>query len=335
VRRLPKVVGASLLAAALAAALGFACFERALGPRLGAAEPVVFEVPEGATLAGVARRLEARGLVRAAWALEWWGRWQGLERRLHAGEYELSPALPAREVLRRITGGAVMTHRVVLPEGLTAREVALRLAEAGLVDAEALLTLAGDPERAAAFGVGGPTLEGYLFPETYQLPRGLDAEDVAGVLVSQFLRVWSELAPDAEAQGLSMREVATLASIVEKETGAPEERARIAGVFRNRLARGMRLESDPTVIYGIDGFDGNLRRAHLEDPDNLYNTYRIQGLPPGPIANPGADALRAVVRPERNDYLYFVSRGDGTHVFSRTHAEHEQAVTRFQRRGRR
>jgi UPF0755 protein len=130
-----------------------------------------------------------------------------------------------------------------------------------------------------------------------------------------------------------MREVVTLASIVEKETGVPEERARIASVFHNRLARGMRLESDPTVIYGISGFDGNLRRVHLEDAGNPYNTYRIAGLPPGPIANPGAEALRAAVRPERSDYLYFVSRGDGTHVFSRTYAEHAREVTRFQREG--
>ena len=131
-----------------------------------------------------------------------------------------------------------------------------------------------------------------------------------------------------------MREVVTLASIVEKETGAPEERPLIAGVFRNRLDRGMRLESDPTVIYGIPDFDGNLRRVHLDDDANPYNTYRIAGLPPGPIANPGAASLRAVVRPAETDYLYFVSRNDGTHVFSRSYREHLNAVNRYQKRRR-
>jgi UPF0755 protein len=129
-----------------------------------------------------------------------------------------------------------------------------------------------------------------------------------------------------------MRQAVTLASIVEKETGAAHERPLIASVFANRLARGMRLDSDPTVIYGIEHFDGNLRRVHLEDDSNAYNTYRIAGLPPGPIASPGADSLRAVVEPAATHYIYFVARGDGTHEFSRTQAEHSAAVDRYQRR---
>jgi len=129
-----------------------------------------------------------------------------------------------------------------------------------------------------------------------------------------------------------MLEVVTLASIVEKETAAPEERSLIASVFRNRLKRGMRLETDPTVIYGIPDFDGNLRRRDLEDTANPYNTYQIPGLPPGPIANPGADALRAVVNPAESEYLFFVSRNDGTHVFSKTYAEHVRAVDQYQRK---
>jgi UPF0755 protein len=152
-------------------------------------------------------------------------------------------------------------------------------------------------------------------------------------MVQTFLETYRELEPEASRQGIPMRELVTLASIVEKETGAPEERPLIAAVFLNRLARGMRLETDPTVIYGIENFDGNLKRVHLEDADNPYNTYRTRGLPPGPISNPGRAALEAVLRPADVPYLFFVSRNDGTHVFSKTYAEHARHVDRFQRRG--
>jgi len=303
-------------------------------PSAEAAEPVLFEVPSGAALGRVAAELEAADLVRDARAFTWLARLRGESARLHAGEYELSPADSSREILDTLVAGRVVTWEVVLPEGLRARQVATRLEEAGLADAEAFLELALDPETAADLGVAGPTLEGYLFPETYRLPRGLPPRAVAQALVGEFLAAWEEIAPRAAERGLGMRETVTLASIVEKETGAPDERPLIAGVFWNRLRRGMRLESDPTVIYGIPDFDGNLRRVHLEDPDNAYNTYRIPGLPPGPIANPGRASLRAVVDPADTDYLFFVSRNDGTHVFSRTYREHAGAVDRYQRRGR-
>jgi UPF0755 protein len=152
-------------------------------------------------------------------------------------------------------------------------------------------------------------------------------------MVDHFFAVWREVEPRAAARGLSMREVVILASLIEKETGAPQERPLIAAVFLNRLGRGMRLETDPAVIYGIPNFDGNLRRAHLADVTNPYNTYQHGGLPPGPIASPGAAALSAVVDPAEADYLYFVARKDGTHQFSRSYGEHVRAVNRFQRNG--
>ena len=164
------------------------------------------------------------------------------------------------------------------------------------------------------------------------MPRGLGVREIAEVLVGQFFEVWREIEPQARHQELSMLEVVTLASIVEKETAVPHERPLIASVFRNRLMRGMRLETDPTVIYGISDFDGNLRRRDLENAENPYNTYQIAGLPPGPIANPGADALRAAVNPAEADYLFFVSRNDGTHAFSKTFSEHVRAVDRYQRK---
>ena len=157
---------------------------------------------------------------------------------------------------------------------------------------------------------------------------------MARVLVDEFHRVWTEIAPLAKARDFSMQETVTLASIVEKETAAPKERPRIASVFHNRLEKNIRLATDPTVIYGIANFDGNLKRRHLEDPSNPYNTYKHPGLPPGPISNPGEAALLAVVEPEDSDYLFFVSKNDGTHVFSKTYAEHERAVDYYQRRRR-
>jgi UPF0755 protein len=220
----------------------------------------------------------------------------------------------------------------VLPEGLTAAEIAVRLEAATLVRANEFLAVTRDPAVAREFEVEGTGLEGYLFPETYRMPHGLSAKRVARVLVDQFRAQWAPLEADAKARGLGLQQVVTLASIVEKETGAAEERPLVASVFWNRLGRGMRLESDPTTIYGIPDFDGNLRRAHLEDETNPWNTYRIVGLPPTPIANPGAASLAAVVRPAASEYLYFVAKGDGTHIFSRSYAEHLVNVTRYQRR---
>jgi len=333
VRRRTVALGAALASLALlgVAAAGLAV-HWALSPALASAPPAIFDVRPGSSLGAVARDLESRGLIRSALAFKWLARSRELDGALKVGEYELSSALAPAEILERIVEGRVITYEVALPEGLTTAQVAARLEAAGLANAAEFAAYAADPASAQALGVDGPSLEGYLFPETYRLPRGLSVRAIAQALVDQFLEVWHELEPLARAQGLSMREVVTLASIVEKETAVPEERPLIASVFRNRLARGMRLETDPTVIYGIPDFDGNLRRRDLENADNPYNTYQIPGLPPGPIANPGADALRAVVQPAESDYLFFVSRNDGTHVFSKTFAEHARAVDRYQRR---
>ncbi len=324
-------VAAATLALASATAL-VAGVRWALSPAASEGPEIIFAVERGSSLARVAQDLAASGLARSASAVEWYARLHGLADRLQAGEYGLSPTLSPAEILEQIESGRVKTYEVVIPEGLTAAQIASLLERKGLTDAADFLALVRDPESPGAFGVEGPTLEGYLFPETYNLPRGLSAREIAQVLVDQFHRVWAEIVLQAKARSLSMREVVTLASIVEKETGAPEERTLVASVFHNRLRRGMRLESDPTVIYGIADFDGNLRRRHLEDRGNPYNTYRIPALPPGAIASPGADALRAVVSPADSDYLYFVSRNDGTHRFSATYRDHVNAVNRFQKR---
>jgi len=331
-RRAIAVAAALVVLALLGAAAIAGSLRWALSPALASAPAAIFEVHPGASLGQVARGLESRGLIRSAVAFKMLARYRKLDGALQVGEYEFSAALAPGEILTRIVEGRVVAYEVVIPEGLAASQVALRLEAAGLSNAADFLAFALDPASAESLGVEGAGLEGYLFPETYRLPRGLGVREIAEILVGQFFEVWGEIEPQARLQELSMLEVVTLASIVEKETAAPDERPLIASVFRNRLRRGMRLETDPTVIYGISDFDGNLRRRDLENADNPYNTYQIVGLPPGPIANPGADALRAVVNSAESDYLFFVSRNDGTHVFSKTLSEHVRAVDRYQRK---
>jgi len=297
-------------------------------------EPQLFKVERGSSMGQVARELEAAALVRDARALELLARLRGMAEKIQAGEYELSATWTPWQILDRITSGQVKTYTTVLPEGIRVSEIARRLEQASVVDAESFLAVVRDKSFVASLGVGAETLEGYLYPETYELPRNLPPEEVAKIILAQFERAWHEIEPAAREQALSKHEIVTLASIVEKETAEPSERPLIAAVFLNRLRRGMRLETDPAVIYGIENFDGNLRRHHLRDAGNPYNTYQIAGLPPGPIANPGIDALRSVVEPAESDYLYFVSKNDGTHHFSRSYREHVNAVNRYQRRPR-
>jgi UPF0755 protein len=327
-----RLLSAAALALVALVGAGAYALKQALAPVASEAEPVLFEVPRGASLQAIAEDLEAEGLIRNANAVEFLARYRGLGNALRAGEYRLSPASTPHEILDDLALGRVVTYEVAVPEGFTAAMIAERLEAADLASAAEFLAWVRDPASASTHGVEGTSLEGYLFPETYRFPRGLTARETATVFVDQFLEVWRELEPRARERNLSMHEVVTLASIIEKETAVPEERALIAGVFLNRLKRDMRLETDPTVIYGIPDFDGNLRRRDLEDPDNPYNTYLITGLPPGPIASPGRSALAAVVDPADTDYLYFVSRNDGTHRFSRTYGEHLRAVNEFQTR---
>jgi UPF0755 protein len=331
-RRWPRALGIALcVALASATAIGVTATWM-LAPVNDRATEIRVDVASGSSLWRIATQLEEAGVVRSARALVLLARWRGVAAKVRAGEYSLAPSWGTARVLDELVAGRVVTYEVVLPEGLTMVEIAARLEAATITPAEAFLSVSRDPGVAREFGVEGTSLEGYLFPETYRMPHGLSPKQVARVLVDQFLAQWEPLATDATASGLDMQQVVTLASIVEKETGAKEERPLVASVFRNRLARGMRLESDPTTIYGIPNFDGNLRRSHLEDESNAWNTYRIAGLPPTPIANPGAASLAAVLRPATSEYLYFVAKGDGTHVFSRSYAEHLVNVAHYQRR---
>jgi UPF0755 protein len=333
-----RIALALALLAGLSLAAGAAVLMSLLD-RLEPADPtsldeVAFTVERGQGLRPVANALEAADLIRDADALTLLARFRGWESALKAGEYGLSAGWTSERILEQITSGRVRTYTAVLPEGIRASEIADRLDDAGLTSREEFLRVISDEEFAKSLGIPAPSLEGYLYPETYEIPRDLPPKELARILVQQFDVAWGEIEAQASNNGLNKHEIVTLASIVEKETAAPEERPLIAGVFLNRLRKGMRLETDPTVIYGIEDFDGNLRRRDLRNKQNPYNTYQIAGLPPGPIASPGAEALRAVVEPADTDYLYFVSRNDGTHVFSKTYRDHVNAVNRYQKRRR-
>jgi UPF0755 protein len=277
-------------------------------------------------------QLEQVGLVRHPKKFRWLAYLKRDERRIRAGEYALRGLMSPGAILDTLVKGETLQHKVVIPEGSTVLEIGQALENAGLVSGEAFLQATSDPALIKALGIEGRPFEGYLFPETYHFPKGVTAEQIIKKMVAHFRSVftpaWTER---AHAMGLNTHQVVTLASIVEKETSRPEERPLIAAVFLNRLKRRMRLESDPTVIYGIKDFDGNLTRNDLKTM-SPYNTYRIKGLPPGPIANPGRASIEAVLYPSEEPYLYFVSKNDGSHHFSPTLREHNQMVQRYQLR---
>ncbi len=320
----------------LLSALGLELAGYARQPADASAADQVVGIPGGQSMARTAAALHRLGVIREPLKFRLLARLHGDDRRIKAGEYLLSGTLAPREILDILVGGRVRRQRITIAEGQNVAQIAALVASAGLASAEAFQAAATDPTALAAAGIQADSLEGYLFPETYFFTATDTAANMVAAMVARFRQVFRpEWTARAAEMGWTVHQVVTLASIIEKETGAAAERALISGVFHNRLRRGMRLESDPTVIYGIADFDGNLTRCHLETP-TAYNTYRISGLPPGPIANPGAAAIAAALFPEETDALYFVSRNDGTHVFSRTYGEHLEAVDRYQsgRRGK-
>jgi len=289
------------------------------------------EVLPGSGVAAIARALGESGITSWEQGTRWGMRLWGEPRRFKAGTYLFSAPLPLSQVVADLEAGRVEMVSVTLPEGVTVRQMADVLDAAGVVSRNDFLELATDPEAPARWDLPGPTLEGYLFPDTYRFARNLAPETVVDEMVRRFRQVVGPMEGEAAKEGLTLDQWVTLASIVEKETGVAGERRLVAAVFHNRLRKRMRLESDPTVIYGIEDFDGNLRREDLSR-DTPYNTYARRGLPLGPIANPGRESLEAALRPARVPYLYFVSRNDGTHVFSETYEEHRRHVDRYQRR---
>ena len=292
----------------------------------------IFIVERGSGLRSVAIQLEQRKLIKSKDLFIVWALLKGGSRTIKAGEYSLNRSMPPVQIYTILTSGAVKTHPLTVPEGLTVQTIAGLFATKGLADKEEFISLAMDKSFASSHNIDGPSTEGYLFPDTYVLSKGMGTRHILDLMINRFWEVFNSLAQD-RALPMSVQEIVTLASIVEKETGLAEERPIIASVFLNRLKKRMRLESDPTVIYGLKDFDGNLTKKDLRAP-SPYNTYRHLGLPPGPIANPGRASLDAVINPAQTSYLYFVSKNDGSHFFSSTFKEHNRAVVRYQKRAR-
>lgn len=324
------IVSAARLAAAwlLAVSLWMLYASLPAGPRQGDRVAYV-RIPEGTSARGVARLLHEAGVIRDPLYFLGVTRLLGSDTRLKAGTYAVAPGESPFRLLRRIVAGDVAVRRVTIPEGYTVRDIARLLARQGIVNEERFLELAFGGYTVTVGGRQLTSLEGYLFPDTYVFPLGASEEAVIDVMVARFTELVVPLAGEG-AGGLSLHEIVTLASIVEREAARADERPVIAGVFLNRLRRGMPLQADPTVRYALDMWTGRLEQAHLQ-VDSPYNTYKYPGLPPGPIANPGLDAVLAVLFPEPTEYLYFVARGDGTHHFSVTYAEHLNAVERYRR----
>jgi UPF0755 protein len=287
-------------------------------------------IKEGLSLKDVADELDRRGIVTNGLLFEMWAKFMGASRLIKAGEYRLGPGMAPIRILKKLKKGEIISHAVTIPEGLTKGQIAELLAEKVLVDKRQFLLLSQRGELLDRYGMSVPSLEGFLYPETYHFARGLSAPSVIDTMIQRFWHVIDPLRDRIEGSGMTLFQVITLASIVEKETGNPKERPLIASVFLNRMKKGMRLESDPTVIYGLDQFNGNLTRKDLETY-TPYNTYKIKGLPPGPIANPGLESITAVLHPARTEYLYFVSKNDGSHHFSKTLSEHNRAVRTYQK----
>jgi UPF0755 protein len=291
------------------------------------------ELPQGIGSLPIGERLVQAGVIRdlATFRTALWMSGQG--RHLKAGDYRFDHAMTPFEIIDKIARGDVFVITVTFPEGLTVAEMARIFESHGLGAAEAFIHAATDPAPIRDLDPAAKDLEGYLFPETYALPRHTDAAKLVRMMVARFEKVFTpELRQAAAARNLTVRQAVTLASIVEKETAKPDERPLVAAVYTTRLRIGMPLQCDPTVIYGLvkaGRYDGNIHKTDLSF-DSPYNTYRYPGLPPGPIASPGRASLDAAVHPADADFQYFVSRNDGSHEFARTLEEHNRNVQKYQ-----
>jgi UPF0755 protein len=332
-RLLLRGVAVLAVLAALAAGGGaYLLWTRMHEPFRGFSGEQFVEIPQGSGSRAIARRLADAGVVPDTWTFRAAVRFLGRGQALQAGEYRFAVAASPLDVVERLARGDVYTVAITFPEGLTIDEMAEIFESRELGTAKSFREAARDVSAIAALDPAARDLEGYLFPETYPVSRKVDAAALVAAMVDRFKMVYAELAKDRPPSDLDTRQIVTLASLVEKETARADERPIVAAVYRNRLAIGMGMQADPTVIYALrkrGHYDGNIHRVDL-GIDSPYNTYRYRGLPPGPIAAPGRAALEAALAPADAKFLYFVSRNDGSHVFAETLTQHNANVQKFQ-----
>jgi UPF0755 protein len=332
VKRIKRAVILLLLAAVLlCGGTAYLVYRTFLIPTGNITEPIIVVVNEGDTLSKTAGELERCGAILNERLFVTAARYLGAERMIRTGEYQIDPTMSPKDILVMLMKGRIVQYPVTIPEGLNIYQVSDLLAAKGFADAEEFLKLTKDGEFIALLGIEAPTLEGYLFPDTYRVSKGAGEREIVTMMVRRFFEVFDEEREKAgRDEALSDYELLILASIIEKETGAPQERPLVSAVFRNRLKKEMKLDSCATVIYGIwNRFDGNLTERDLSTW-TAYNTYMNPGLPPGPICNPGRESIAAAMTPADTDYLYFVSKNDGTSYFSSTLSEHNRAVYEYQ-----
>ncbi len=291
----------------------------------------LFTVSAGQTTQAIARNLAEAQIISCSRLFTAYARLKGADAKIQAGTYRLSDAMSPADILSRLVSGAVYEVLFVVPEGYSMYQIAELLERQGLFNRTTFLKYCLDKNLLADLQIPAQSVEGFLFPSTYSISPGMDESGLIRAMVAKFRSVY-EHAFANQSSGLSQIQILTLASMIEKEAVLPVERPLIASVFFNRLQRGMPLQSDPTAVYGVRAYAGKVSRQDILR-DTPYNTYRIAGLPPGPIGNPGEDALRAVFNPAKTRYTYFVAKQDGSHAFSITLEEHNAAVTRYLKNG--
>jgi len=290
-------------------------------------------IPEGASFRAVATQLRQEGIITDKETFIALGRLLGITKKIRAGFYSLNTGMRPLDVLDYIKKGRIIEYQVVLPEGVTIDNVASILEGVGLADKSQFLAKATDPAYVRSLGLEGDTLEGYLFPATYYLPKGITLDGIIKRMASKYREIFNEdLKARAAALGMTEREVVVLASLIEKEAYLDSERMLISAVFHNRIKKGMALQCDSTIIYALQrrgGWNGDLTKTEMR-MKNPYNSYLNKGLPPGPIANPGKPSMIAALYPANVDYIFFVSKNDGTHYFSSNFKDHNRAVQEYQ-----
>ena len=297
---------------------------------------VTIDIPPGTTLRKISDQLFEKKLIKSPSAFRMLAYLKDKENQIQVGEFTLFPSMLPIEILTKITSGKPILHPVTIPEGYRITEIAKLLADRNLSDPKIFIEETRNKELIDSLGIPADSLEGYLFPETYRFSKYTSEKKIVQTMVEIFKERVLKLKYLKRSERLksSFHEIITLASLIEKETGKDEERKQISAVFHNRLKKNMRLQTDPTVIYAIQDFDGNIRKKDLSI-DSPYNTYKYRGLPPGPIANPGLKSIIAALFPTESDHLYFVSRKDGGHQFSTNLVDHNRAVRKYQLRKKR